>query len=126
MSQRMLSQVCCIVGCSRPASDDDLRHPDEAVCAEHARVSSLVLQGRLRTTLRRRDRLESVWADQGRYDAVVESGRYLKLCDATQAAMDNVDSAWIRLKLEIILSEANRGSRRSDHTAPPRGEAIAS
>lgn len=108
MSRLLQSSLCCIAGCSRPVVDDGSCPLDEGLCAPHVGAASPRLRARLQTAIRRRDRLESVWADPRRYEAVVETGRYLKLCDATQAVLDQTDSAWMRVKLDIVLAEANR------------------
>lgn len=111
MSRQVRSSNCCIPGCARLAVDDGVRPPGEGLCDVHWLVASPRLRTRLQSALRRCERLENVWSDVQRYDAVVETGRYLKLCDATQAVMDQTDSAWTRVKLDILLNEANRPAR---------------
>jgi hypothetical protein len=123
MSHSMQSQVCCIAGCARPACDGGL-HPEEALCAFHAQASSPELLSRLQSVVRRSQRLDRIWADEPNYDSVVASGRYLKLCDASRFALDQVDAAWTRLKLDLILTEARRRSARPDDQA--RSASIAS
>jgi hypothetical protein len=62
----------------------------------------------MRTAAHRRNRLDRIWDDESRFDAVVSSGRYLKLCDASQAALEQRETAWTRLKLDVLLGEGLR------------------
>ncbi|HUZ66753.1 MAG TPA: hypothetical protein VMU56_03725 [Beijerinckiaceae bacterium] len=116
MSRPLRSPVCCIAGCSRPATQDSGLE-EEALCAAHSAAASPYLRARFASTMRRRTQIENLWSDAARYEAVVESGRYLKLCDVTQAVLEQTDSAWIRMKLDIILDEAKGGARGRDALA---------
>lgn len=54
-------------------------------------------EARLRQTQRRLQWLQQVWDDPGRFEAVVASGRYLKLCTLLEWASDNDERAALKL-----------------------------
>jgi hypothetical protein len=69
----------------------DLAHLDR-VASEYAAA-----RARKRQTERRLLWLQSLWDDPARFDAIVVSGRYLKLCALLEWASDNDETAARRL-----------------------------
>ena len=108
MSRVVAPSTCCIAGCMRPGIELGANAADDVLCADHFAALSQRQRRRLESVRNRCERLNRIWADPERYDLVVESGRYLKLCDASQAAMEQMDAAWTRAKLAILISEAAR------------------
>ncbi len=46
--------------------------------------------------------VQDVWNDADRFDEIVSSGRYLRLCNLTEWISDCDERAWERVKTEIL------------------------
>lgn len=55
--------------------------------------------------------VQGLWNDAERFDKIVSSGRYLKLCNLTEWISDCDEQAWARVKNEI-LSARHRLNQR--------------
>ncbi len=49
--------------------------------------------------------VQDLWNDAERFDAIVASGRYLKLCNLTEWVSDYDERAWMRIRNEILASQ---------------------
>ena len=49
--------------------------------------------------------VQDLWDDAQRFDAIVASGRYLKLCNLTEWISDYDERAWIRIRNEILAAK---------------------
>ena len=49
--------------------------------------------------------VQDLWDDAQRFDAIVASGRYLKLCNLTEWISDHDERAWIRIRNEILAAK---------------------
>jgi hypothetical protein len=75
-------------------------------CEQHVHLGSDAALRRKRQTQRRLERIQALWEDPARFEAVVKSGRYLRLCTLTQSISDCDERAWRRLKNEILAVRA--------------------
>ena len=117
---------CCVPGCT---TDGRVHWPvdiAEPMCAQHLALADPTFRVRFEQALSRLARIESFWDDEGKYDQVVASGRYLKLANATGWANEVVEAAWGRLKLDVLKSCSE--ARSSPLAAPidQQDEAVAS
>lgn len=48
--------------------------------------------------------VQTLWNDANRFDRIVASGRYLKLCHLTEWISDCDEQAWARVKSEILAA----------------------
>ena len=78
------------------------RHELDLFCEQHACLGNDASLKRKRQTQRRLQWLESLWEDPAGFEAVVKSGRYLRLCALTERLSDSDEQAWRRLKNEIL------------------------
>ncbi|MBX9758363.1 MAG: hypothetical protein K2Y29_06265 [Beijerinckiaceae bacterium] len=95
--------TCAIPGCHSPAAQ--LSDDGAGVCDDHFAMAPLSQRMRFLTVVRRLRALRQIWSDEERYDAVVASGRYLKLAHATFCAEEALDAAASRLTLAILASQ---------------------
>jgi hypothetical protein len=107
--------TCTITGCQQPAA----RLPDggDGFCDEHMAMAPETHRQRFLSVVRRLRALRDIWNDEGRYESVVASGRYLKLAHATCCAEEALDSAAQRLTLAILAA-----GHSSTTTAAPGAE----
>ncbi len=75
-------------------------------CEQHVHLGSDAALQRKRQTQRRLEWILALWDDRARFEAVVTSGRYLRLCTLTQSISDCDEKAWRRLKNEILAVRA--------------------
>ena len=94
---------CAIPGCKQPA--DKLPDGAAGFCSDHLAMAPASQRERFLTVLRRLRSLRDIWSDEARYDAIVASGRYLKLAHATCCAEEALDMAAQRLTLAIIAAQ---------------------
>ena len=92
--------ACVIPGCAEVATE-----ATAAMCGIHFASAPDPLRTRFRTALRRLSLLRDIWGDGPRYDAVVASGRYLKLAHATACAEEALDVAAQRLALAVVAAQ---------------------
>lgn len=57
--------------------------------------------------------VQNLWNDSDRFDGVVASGRYLKLCNLTEWISDYDERAWERVKSEILAARQKSASSLS-------------
>jgi len=87
---------------------DSGRHVDvfcrdlDLFCEQYARLGSEAALRRKRQTQRRLAWIKALWDDGLRFEAVVASGRYQRLCDLTRSISRADARAWQRLKEEIL------------------------
>lgn len=82
--------------------DPDLFFESHLDLASHAAVQ------RKRQMQSRLAFVQDLWNDAERFDAIVASGRYLKLCNLTEWISDYDERAWTRIRNEILA--ARRGT----------------
>lgn len=78
----------------------------DVFCEQHVHLGSDAALRRKRQTQRRLEWAQALWDDPVRFEAVVKSGRYLRLCTLTQSISDCDERAWRRLKNEILAVRA--------------------
>jgi hypothetical protein len=71
-------------------------------CEQYARLGSDAALQRKRQTQGRLAWIKALWDDPVRFEAVVASGRYRRLCALTRAISQADARAWQRLKEEIL------------------------
>jgi hypothetical protein len=81
---------------------DIFRQDLDAFCEQHVHLGSDAALHRKRQTQRRLNWILALWDDARRFEAVVKSGRYLRLCALTELLSDGDARAWRRLKNEIL------------------------
>lgn len=91
------------------------------LCAEHAALAPAALRARLSRASRRRLFLQTLWDNEAAYDAIVASGRYLKLAHASCCAEENEEAARQSLLLAVLL----RDSGMTGHEPPENARRIA-
>jgi hypothetical protein len=75
-------------------------------CEQHVHLGSDAALRRKIQTQRRLQWILALWDDRARFEAVVASGRYLRLCTLTESISDSDERAWRRLKNEILAVRA--------------------
>jgi hypothetical protein len=83
-------------------SADMFRQDLDAFCEQHMHLGSDAALHRKGQTQRRLNWILALWDDATRFEAVVKSGRYVRLCALTEALSDCDARAWRRLKSEIL------------------------
>jgi len=73
-------------------------------CETHLDLASLETRRRKEQMQRRLAFVQDIWNDADRFDAIVASGRYLKLCNLTEWISDYDDRATARLRNEILAA----------------------
>jgi hypothetical protein len=73
-------------------------------CESHMSLASEAAIERKRQMQRRLAFVQSVWNDPDRFEQIVTSGRYLKLCNLTEWISDYDERAWERVKTEILAA----------------------
>jgi hypothetical protein len=76
-------------------------------CEQHVHLGSDAALRRKVQTQRRLEWIQALWDDPARFEAVVTSGRYPRLCRLTESISDCDERAWRRLKNEILAVRAN-------------------
>lgn len=94
------ASVCVIPGCAEAVAE-----ATAAMCDVHFACAPHAARARFFAALRRVSFLRSIWSDGERYDAVVASGRYLKLSHATACAEEALDAAAQRLTLAVVAAQ---------------------
>jgi hypothetical protein len=79
----------------------------DVFCENHIDLASEAALQRKQQTQRRLAFVQSWWNDPERFERVVTSGRYLKLCNLTEWITDFDERAWERVKSEV-LAERDR------------------
>lgn len=92
--------ACLIPGCPEVGAE-----ATAAVCGPHFASAPGPARARFLATWRRVASLRDIWRDGERYDAVVASGRYLKLAHATACAEEALDAAARRLTLAVVAAQ---------------------
>lgn len=116
---------CCLPGCKTKASVSWPVDVAEPMCASHLAMADARYRARFEQALSRLAKIESFWDDEEKYDQVVESGRYLKLANATGWANEFVEAAWARLKLDVLQSCTDDKSAATVSDADGQGTAVA-
>jgi hypothetical protein len=75
-------------------------------CEQHVHLGSDAALRRKAQTQKRLQWILALWDDRVRFEAVIASGRYLRLCKLTEAISDCDERAWRRLKNEILAVRA--------------------
>ena len=88
-----------------PGSVDVLQNLD-LFCEQHVHLGSDAALQRKRQTQRRLEWVLALWDDRARFEAIVKSGRYLRLCALTETISDSDSRAWRQLKKEILAVRA--------------------
>ncbi len=92
-------------GSSQAAGDFDIMCEDlDLFCESHLDLASEAALQRKRQMQKRLAFVQDLWNDADRFDAVVASGRYLKLCNLTEWISDYDERAWARVKSEILAA----------------------
>ncbi len=73
-------------------------------CESHIDLASRAAVQRKEQMQRRLAFVQGLWNDTDRFDQVVASGRYLKLCNLTEWISDYDEQAWERVKSEILAA----------------------
>ncbi len=73
-------------------------------CESHIELASRAAVQRKEQMQRRLAFVQMLWNDTDRFDKVVASGRYLKLCNLTEWISDYDERAWERVKSEILAA----------------------
>ena len=94
--------ACQFPGCAQPAVGGDWTAPE--VCARHLALAASDQRRRMMSMQRRSAVIEALWADPIRYDAIVASGRYLKLVHAKQCADEAMRAATERFMRSIYAN----------------------
>jgi hypothetical protein len=95
---------CCVPGCAHSASRAVLSECVEVMCEAHyALASPAALARRARSEERLRS-LQQRWNDDGYFDRLVASGKYLKMCTVLSLASENAERAWIGVKAEVLAA----------------------
>ena len=102
MSDFECAPACQFPGCAQPAMGGDWTAPD--VCAGHLAMAASSHRRRVMSMQRRSAFIETLWADPARYDAIVASGRYLKLAHVRQRAEESMGAATERFMLSIYAN----------------------
>jgi hypothetical protein len=76
----------------------------DVFCENHMDLASEAALQRKRQMQRRLAFVQSWWNDPERFEQVVTSGRYLKLCNLTEWITDYDERAWERVKSEVIAA----------------------
>lgn len=80
-------------------------------CETHIELASAAAIRRKKQMQRRLAFVQSLWNDPERFDAVVATGRYLKLCNLTEWISDFDARAWQRIKDEVLAVRDASGAR---------------
>ena len=87
------------------AGDFDMMCEDPELFYEsHLDLASHAAVQRKQQMQRRLAFVQDLWNDADRFDAIVASGRYLKLCNLTEWISDYDERAWTRIKNEILAA----------------------
>jgi hypothetical protein len=89
-----------------PGGVDVLCQNLDLFCEQHVHLGSDAALQRKRQTQRRLEWVLALWDDRARFEALVKSGRYLRLCTLTETISDSDSRAWRRLKKEILAVRA--------------------
>ncbi|MGO9134590.1 MAG: hypothetical protein ACLP8A_11165 [Methylovirgula sp.] len=91
-------------GSVQPPPLDMMCEDLDVFCESHINLASEAAVGRKRQMQRRLAFVQSVWNDPERFEQIVTSGRYLKLCNLTEWISDYDERAWERVKTEILAA----------------------
>ncbi|HLH12691.1 MAG TPA: hypothetical protein VKV77_12545 [Methylovirgula sp.] len=75
-------------------------------CEQHIPLASEAAQARKRQTQQRLKWVTELWDNPERFDAVVATGRYDRLCKLTEMLSESDERAWQRLRNEILAVRA--------------------
>jgi hypothetical protein len=89
-------------GASIARSLDMLCEDLDVFCENHMDLASEAALQRKQQMQRRLAFVQTWWNDPERFEQVVTSGRYLKLCNLTEWITDFDERAWERVKSEVI------------------------
>ena len=73
-------------------------------CESNIDLASHVAIRRKQQMQKRLAFVQTLWNDPDRFDKIVSSGRYLKLCNLTEWISDCDERAWARVKNEILAA----------------------
>lgn len=76
----------------------------DVFCENHIDLASEATLQRKQQMQRRLAFVQSWWNDPERFERVVTSGRYLKLCNLTEWISDYDERAWERVKSEVLAA----------------------
>ncbi len=76
----------------------------DVFCENHIDLASETALQRKQQMQRRLVFVQSWWNDPERFEQVVTSGRYLKLCNLTEWISDYNERAWERVKSEVLAA----------------------
>lgn len=78
----------------------------DVFCESHIDLASEAALQRKRQMQKRLAFVQGWWNDPERFEQVVTSGRYLKLCNLTEWISDYDERAWERVKSEVLAARA--------------------
>ena len=99
---------------------DSIEGSSLRLCEAHARRLAPAMRARLARAARRRARLQAYWDDEAAYDAVVASGRYMKLAHASCCAEEHEEAARQSALLALLLAEGAGAPAQEGDRAPRR------
>ncbi|MGA3302242.1 MAG: hypothetical protein ABSC72_03025 [Methylovirgula sp.] len=83
----------------------------DVFCENHIDLASYAAIRRKQQTQKRLAFVQHLWNDADRFDKIVSSGRYLKLCNLTEWISDCDEQAWARVKSEILAARRTQRAR---------------
>ncbi len=83
----------------------------DVFCENHIDLASYAAIRRKQQTQKRLAFVQDLWNDAERFDKIVSSGRYLKLCHLTEWISDCDEQAWTRVKSEILAARRTLRAR---------------
>jgi hypothetical protein len=89
---------------AKAIADPAMCQDGDDFCERHLELASFEAIERKQQMQKRRDFVQSLWDDADRFEAVIASGRYLKLCSLTEWISEYDERAWARIKNEILAA----------------------
>ncbi|HEY5226367.1 MAG TPA: hypothetical protein VIJ06_06205 [Methylovirgula sp.] len=90
---------------SQPTDSLDIFCEDiDIFCEANLNLASDAAVQRKQQMQRRLAFVQDLWNDADRFDKIVASGRYLRLCNLTEWISDSDERAWERLKTEVLAA----------------------
>jgi hypothetical protein len=90
---------------SRSVAELDIFCEDvDVFCEANLNLASEATLRRKEQMQRRLSFVQDLWNDAERFDKIVASGRYLRLCNLTEWISDGDEHAWERVKAEVLAA----------------------